>query len=38
MHEPEFAWFLPTAGDVKSFGKHETQRKATMQYLVQVAR
>jgi alkanesulfonate monooxygenase len=38
MHEPEFAWFLPTAGDLESFGKAETQRKATLPYLAQVGR
>ncbi len=38
MHDPEFAWFLPTAGDVESFGRIETQRKATMEYLLRVAR
>ncbi|MGE0601259.1 MAG: LLM class flavin-dependent oxidoreductase [Dehalococcoidia bacterium] len=37
QHEPEFSWFLPTAGDLESFGRHETHRPATMDYLVQVA-
>ena len=38
QHEPEFSWFLPTAGDLESFGRPETQRPATMEYLVRVAR
>lgn len=38
MTSPEFAWFLPTSGDLESFGRVETQRKATMPYLAQVAR
>ena len=38
MYEPEFAWFLPTAGDLESFGKPETNRKATFDYLSQVGR
>lgn len=38
MHDPEFAWFLPTAGDLESFGKAESQRKATLPYLARVAR
>ena len=39
MHyDPEFSWFLPTAGDLESFGRPETQRPATMDYLTQVAR
>jgi alkanesulfonate monooxygenase len=37
MHEPEFAWFLPTAGDLESFGRPETQRAATGEYLATVA-
>ncbi|MGE3073004.1 MAG: LLM class flavin-dependent oxidoreductase [Dehalococcoidia bacterium] len=37
QYEPEFSWFLPTSGDLESFGQHETQRPATMEYLVQVA-
>ena len=38
MHQPEFAWFLPTSGDLESFGKSETRRPATMAYMVEVAR
>lgn len=38
MNDPEFAWFLPTAGDLESFGKPETTRKATFEYLSQVGR
>lgn len=38
QYEPEFAWFLPTSGDLESFGKAETQRKATLPYLARVAR
>ena len=38
MHDPEFAWFLPTSGDLESFGKPETNRKATFEYLSQVGR
>ena len=37
MHEPEFAWFLPTSGDLESFGDPSTNRPATADYLVQVA-
>ncbi|MEO8541284.1 MAG: LLM class flavin-dependent oxidoreductase [bacterium] len=38
QHEPEFSWFLPTSGDLESFGRPETQRPATLKYLTQVAR
>lgn len=37
-HFPEFSWFLPTSGDTESFGRPETQRPATLEYLTQVAR
>ena len=38
QHDPEFSWFLPTSGDMESFGRPETQRAASLDYLVQVAR
>jgi alkanesulfonate monooxygenase len=38
QHEPEFSWFLPTSGDMESFGRPETQRAASLDYLVRVAR
>jgi len=37
MHHPEFSWFLPTSGDLESFGRRETQREASLEYLVRVA-
>jgi len=37
-YEPEFSWFLPTSGDLESFGRPETQRTATLPYLGQVAK
>lgn len=37
-YDPEFSWFLPTSGDMESFGRPETNRKASLDYLVQVAR
>lgn len=37
MHEPEFAWFLPTSGDLESFGDPSTNRPATAEYLARVA-
>jgi alkanesulfonate monooxygenase len=37
MHQPEFAWFLPTSGDTESFGRPETNRPATFDYLSRVA-
>ncbi|MGH2610077.1 MAG: LLM class flavin-dependent oxidoreductase [Tepidiformaceae bacterium] len=38
MQDPEFAWFLPTAGDLESFGKADTRRAATLPYLAEVGR
>ena len=37
-YEPEFAWFLPTAGDLGSFGDPASTRKATLPYLSSVGR
>lgn len=36
-HEPEFAWFLPTSGDLESFGDPGSNRAATPEYLREVA-
>ncbi|MEX2080139.1 MAG: LLM class flavin-dependent oxidoreductase, partial [Dehalococcoidia bacterium] len=36
LDEPEFAWFLPTSGDLERFGDASTYRPATMGYLVEV--
>lgn len=38
QHEPEFSWFLPTSGDLESFGRHGVQRAATLDYLLAVSR
>ena len=38
LYDPEFSWFLPTAGDLESFGNPETQRTASFEYLLEVAR
>ena len=37
-HDPEFSWFLPTSGDLESFGYDGVQRAATLDYLIQVSR
>jgi alkanesulfonate monooxygenase len=37
-HYPEFSWFLPTSGDLESFGRRETNRDASLDYLTEVAR
>ena len=37
-HDPEFSWFLPTSGDLESFGRPETQRAADLSYLTRVAK
>ncbi len=38
MHDPEFSWFLPTSGDLESFGRAETHRPADLAYLTRIAR
>lgn len=38
LHDPEFSWFLPTSGDLESFGRPETSRDASLDYLTRVAR